>query len=77
MTIFILPLPPLLPPHRPPSAFAEAYCIGCGACLYACPAEPRAFTLTPQAVQTLTPGIRPTDASEGLPDLPGEDGFPF
>ena len=57
--------------------FAEEYCIGCGACLYACPAEPRAFTLQPLAVQTLTPGIRPTDGSEDLPQLPGGDDFPF
>lgn len=57
--------------------FSEAYCIGCGACLYACPAEPRAFALEPLATQTLTPGIRPSGEAEGLPRLPGEDGFPF
>ena len=57
--------------------FGEEYCIGCGACLYACPAEPRAFALEPLAVQTLTSGIRPSGESESLPSLPGEDGFPF
>lgn len=60
--------------------FDEQYCIGCGACLVACPAEPSAFAMEPVRVQTLTPGIRPSSDAEGLPPLPtlpGEHDFPF
>jgi formate hydrogenlyase subunit 6/NADH:ubiquinone oxidoreductase subunit I len=60
--------------------YDEQYCIGCGACLYACPAEPRAFTLTGLAEQTRTEGIRPDSDAERLPPLPappGEGDFPF
>ncbi|MDR3332882.1 MAG: 4Fe-4S dicluster domain-containing protein [Synergistaceae bacterium] len=58
--------------------FEEEYCIGCGACLYACPAQPKAFTIEGAAAQTLTPGMRPTlEEDEGLPALPDTDDFPF
>jgi ferredoxin len=58
--------------------FDETYCIGCGACLVVCPAEPVAFGVAAVPVQSMTPGIRPTDESEdGLPPLPGLEEFPF
>jgi ferredoxin len=57
--------------------FDETYCIGCGACLVACPAEPVAFSVSAVSRQTLTPGIRPTDENGDLPALPGTDEFPF
>ncbi|MDR3165741.1 MAG: 4Fe-4S dicluster domain-containing protein, partial [Synergistaceae bacterium] len=41
--------------------FDENYCIGCGACLVVCPADPKAFALRGVSVQTLTSGIRPTE----------------
>ena len=44
--------------------FDEQYCIGCGGCFHACPAEPNAFKVTGVTPQILTPGIRPTDAEE-------------
>jgi polyferredoxin len=56
--------------------FDEEYCIGCGACLAVCPAVPNAFRLRGVSVQTLTPGIRPTE-KEGYPALPSTDDFPF
>lgn len=58
--------------------FEEPYCIGCGACVFACPARPLAFVMHPTAVQTLTPGMRPTGENEGgVPLLPDVDEFPF
>jgi ferredoxin len=45
--------------------FDGPYCIGCGACLVACPAEPRAFVITSVADQTLTPGLREEDDGDG------------
>jgi ferredoxin len=58
-------------------AFDEPYCIGCGACLVVCPAEPAAFALTAVQTQSETPGIRPTDYDDGLPQLPDSSDFPF
>ena len=58
-------------------AFDEPYCIGCGACLVVCPAEPAAFALTAVRTQSETPGIRPTDYDDGLPQLPDTSDFPF
>jgi ferredoxin len=66
------PVPGLTKP-----VFDETYCIGCGACLVVCPAEPVAFSVGAVLQQTLTPGIRPTDENEDLPELPGFDEFPF
>ena len=56
--------------------FDEDYCIGCGACLAVCPADPKAFRLRGVSAQTLTPGIRPTEEEE-YPVLPSTDDFPF
>jgi ferredoxin len=56
--------------------FDEEYCIGCGACLAVCPADPKAFRLRGVSAQTLTPGIRPTEEEE-YPALPSTDDFPF
>ncbi|MDR3255067.1 MAG: 4Fe-4S binding protein [Synergistaceae bacterium] len=57
--------------------FAEPYCIGCGACLVVCPAEPAAFSVDAAQRQSLTPGIRPTEGNEDLPELPDTNDFPF
>jgi ferredoxin len=57
--------------------FDETYCIGCGACRVVCPARPVAFTLTAVRIQSETPGIRPTDDDDGLPQLPDTSDFPF
>jgi ferredoxin len=65
------PIPGLTRP-----VFDEEYCIGCGACLVACPAEPRAFTITAVAIQGRTPGMRPSDEGEEAVFTPTED-FPF
>ena len=54
--------------------FDEAYCIGCGACLAACPAVPKAFVITAAAEQTLTVGIRPTDTADDADGTDGVDG---
>lgn len=62
----------------PMPTFDETYCIGCGACLFACPVkdEPRAIEITGVPLQTATPGIRPQDG--GPLSLPGmEEDFPF
>jgi ferredoxin len=45
--------------------FDPAYCIGCGACYHACPAEPRAFVVTGLARHEAAEGIRPTVTPEG------------
>ena len=57
--------------------YDERYCLGCGACLAACPAEPRAFTLAAVAKQSLTVGSRPLEESgdELLVEDTGD--FPF
>jgi ferredoxin len=57
--------------------FDEQYCIGCGACFAACPAEPRAFSVDAVAVQTLTAGARPSgEGGEGF-TLDTLEDFPF
>jgi polyferredoxin len=57
--------------------FDEQYCIGCGACLVACPAEPRAISVEAVAEQTLTVGVRPAEESgEGFV-IENLDDFPF
>ena len=66
----------------PQPIFEEAYCIGCGACRYACPVtdEPRAFEIAGVPRQTTTPGIRPADKTDKEEDraLPGMgEAFPF
>ena len=57
--------------------YDEPYCIGCGACLAACPAEPRAFTLAAVQEQSLTAGSRPPEETgdELRVDMTGD--FPF
>ncbi|GMO13487.1 MAG: 4Fe-4S binding protein [Treponemataceae bacterium] len=59
--------------------YDERYCIGCGACLAACPAEPRAFTLAAVSEQSLTVGSRPLEESgdELQVDRATTDDFPF
>lgn len=64
--------------------FDPAYCIGCGACYHACPAEPRAFVVEGLAKHETAQGIRPpvapgaeTAEPRALPE-PGElTDFPF
>jgi ferredoxin len=57
--------------------FEEPYCIGCGACYAACPAEPRALDIRAVAEQTLTAGVRPAgESDEGFVIESFED-FPF
>jgi ferredoxin len=57
--------------------FDEQYCIGCGACFAACPAEPRAFIIDAVPEQTLTAGARPSEeGGEGF-QLEDMDDFPF
>lgn len=65
----------------PEPIFDEAYCIGCGACYYACPVqdEPRVFKLKGITPQETTPGLRPAEeGGEAQKTLPGmEADFPF
>jgi ferredoxin len=57
--------------------FNEQYCIGCGACFVACPAEPRALCIEAVPEQTLTVGVRPAEeSSEGFV-IENTDDFPF
>jgi ferredoxin len=57
--------------------FDEPYCIGCGACFAACPAEPRAFSIDAAAEQSLTAGVRPSEeGGEGF-QLEAMEDFPF
>jgi ferredoxin len=60
-------------------SFDEEYCIGCGACLCVCPAEPAAFEMRGVPVQTLTPGIRQAheDADSAAKPMTADDDFPF
>ncbi|MDR0602508.1 MAG: 4Fe-4S dicluster domain-containing protein [Treponema sp.] len=57
--------------------YDEQYCIGCGACLVACPAEPRAFTLAAVSEQSLTAGPRPSGESGDELRIQNTDDFPF
>jgi formate hydrogenlyase subunit 6/NADH:ubiquinone oxidoreductase subunit I len=57
--------------------FEEAYCVGCGACLVACPARPNAFAVLPVAEQIQTPGIRPAGEDEEIFVYEPADDFPF
>ena len=57
--------------------YDEQYCIGCGACLAACPAEPRAFTLAAVPEQSLTAGSRPPEESGDELRVDITDDFPF
>ena len=52
-----------------PSApdFDPDYCIGCGACYHACPAEPRAFVVRGLAKHETALGIRPSIEREDEP----------
>jgi formate hydrogenlyase subunit 6/NADH:ubiquinone oxidoreductase subunit I len=57
--------------------FEEQYCIGCGACYAACPAEPRALSIEAVAEQSLTAGVRPAgEGGEGFV-IENLDDFPF
>jgi ferredoxin len=57
--------------------YDERYCIGCGACLAACPAEPRAFTLAAVPEQSLTVGLRPPEETGDELRVDMTDDFPF
>ncbi|MHC6203257.1 4Fe-4S dicluster domain-containing protein [Breznakiellaceae bacterium SP9] len=57
--------------------YDERYCIGCGACLAACPAEPRAFTLAAVPEQSLTIGSRPLEEAGDELRVESTDDFPF
>ncbi|GHV12007.1 ferredoxin [Spirochaetia bacterium] len=57
--------------------YDERYCIGCGACLAACPAEPRAFTLAAVREQSLTVGSRPLEEAGDELRVESTDDFPF
>jgi ferredoxin len=57
--------------------FEEPYCIGCGLCFAACPAEPRALGINAVPEQTLTAGIRPAAESDEGFLIEDMDDFPF
>ncbi|GHT70540.1 ferredoxin [Spirochaetia bacterium] len=57
--------------------YDERYCIGCGACLAACPAEPRAFTLAAVPEQSLTVGSRPPEEAGDELRVESAEDFPF
>jgi formate hydrogenlyase subunit 6/NADH:ubiquinone oxidoreductase subunit I len=58
--------------------FDEQYCIGCGVCYAACPAVPKAFTITAVSRQTLTAGARPVEEEPGGElQILNTDDFPF
>jgi ferredoxin len=69
-------------PYLTRPALDEQYCIGCGACLVACPASLRdmpnpALTITAVTRQTLTAGVRPaSEAGNELNVFTAEE-FPF
>ena len=76
----MVPYPESGIPQLTRPVFDEHYCIGCGACLVVCPAEPKAFRLSAAANQTRTPGLRPTDAEvegEGGSIYQPTEDFPF
>ncbi|MDR2433769.1 MAG: 4Fe-4S binding protein [Treponema sp.] len=64
-------------PYLTRPVFEEAYCIGCGACYAACPAEPRAFTIAAATEQTLTVGPRSDEESGDELRLHSGEDFPF
>jgi ferredoxin len=57
--------------------FGEPYCIGCGLCYAACPAEPRALDIRAAAEQTLTAGARPPEESDEGFVIESFEDFPF
>jgi ferredoxin len=57
--------------------FDERYCIGCGLCFAACPAEPRALRIEGVREQTLTEGVRPAGESDDGLMIENLDDFPF
>jgi ferredoxin len=59
-------------------SFDGEYCIGCGACLCVCPADPAAFGVRGVPVQTLTPGVRRLrEDAGGVKPMTADDDFPF
>jgi ferredoxin len=64
-------------PYLTRPVFDERYCIGCGACYAACPAEPRAFVIEGVREQTLTIGSRPAEESGDELRVETTDDFPF
>jgi formate hydrogenlyase subunit 6/NADH:ubiquinone oxidoreductase subunit I len=71
------PYPEANIPYLTRPVFDERYCIGCGACLAACPAEPRALVISGVARQTLTEGARPGEEAGDQLKIYGLDDFPF
>jgi ferredoxin len=62
--------------------FDKDYCIGCGACLCVCPADPTAFGMTGVSPQIPTLGMRTAAYDEGDEDggvrpMTSDDDFPF
>jgi ferredoxin len=57
--------------------FDERYCIGCGACFAACPAEPRALGIDAVPEQILTAGVRPSEENDEGFSIENTDDFPF
>ncbi|GHV82916.1 ferredoxin [Spirochaetia bacterium] len=57
--------------------YDERYCIGCGACLAACPAEPRAFTLAAVPEHSRTIGSRPLEEAGDELWVESAGEFPF
>jgi ferredoxin len=57
--------------------FDAQYCIGCGACLVACPADPRALIIEAVPEQTLTVGIRPPEEAGDELRIQNMEDFPF
>jgi formate hydrogenlyase subunit 6/NADH:ubiquinone oxidoreductase subunit I len=57
--------------------FDERYCIGCGVCLSACPAEPRALAITAAEKQSLTAGARPAEELGDELHIADTETFPF
>jgi ferredoxin len=64
-------------PYLTRPVFDEQYCIGCGACYAACPAEPRAFVIEGVREQTLTAGSRPAEESGDELRIENTEDFPF